>query len=106
MATKNDLQRTLNWTGELARESGLIGPDDRLVLLKPSGGQEYGIVPWGVAVIRSEGDGRAERNTLTFLPGSGASVGTTKREAQETLQTVNGVLAALTHKRRMDKLGY
>lgn len=100
MATKNDLQRTLKRTAELAREAGLLHTDDSLILDEPAVGTTE---PWGVhrlnGIVRIQGD-------LLLLPDSGRSIGSTKRQAQQTLQTVNGVLVAVIHKRSMDKLGY
>lgn len=104
MATKKDVLATLKRTEEFAVASGLIGPLDVLVMLEPEGAQ-YGSTSWGVAVVRN-GSESMEHNTLTFLPDSGRSIGNTKREAQETLRTVNGVLAAMIHTSTMAKLGY
>lgn len=100
MATKNELQRTLKRTAELAHEAGLLHTDDSLILDEPDTGTAD---HWGVH--RLNGIGRIQGDLL-FLPDSGRSIGRTKRQAQETLRTVNGVLAALNHKRSMDKLGY
>ena len=104
MATKKDILTTLKRTEELALASGLIDPLDVLVMLEPEGAQ-YGSTSWGVAVVR-HGSDSMERNTLTFLPDSGRNIGNTKREAQETLRTVNGTMLAMIHNSSMKRLGY
>lgn len=89
MASKNDLVRALRRTEELARQVGLIEQDEALFLEQ---GEAQFNIPWGVRKMQ---DGYRYEGALPFLPDSGRSIGMTKSEALQTLQTVNGTLSVV-----------
>lgn len=100
MSTKAEIRTTLERTEELAKALGLVRQQDRLCLFDAEPSVN---VPWSV---RLEVDTKSEltrrlSGALFFLPDSGRSIGLTKREAQETLRVVNGVLSVMVAKERM-----
>lgn len=100
MATKNDLVRTLKRTGELARKLGFLETDESLAL---SEADRQAGEPWGVFLVQSLTDGTERRYSgiLPWLPDSGRSIGRTKSEAQEALQTINGVLVVAVERKAL-----
>ncbi len=98
MATKQDLAQTLKRTGELAQEIGLLKEDESLTLFEAD--RQAG-VPWSVRLTQTLEDGfkRHYYGILPWLPHSGRSIGWTKPEAQEKLQTINGVLVTVVRQR-------
>lgn len=97
MATKSEIRTTLARTEELAKRLGLVEEHHRLVLFDA---EVTAGIQWSVRLVGTTAEGGTQRHTraLTFLPDSGEGLGQTKREAQETLRVVNGVLSALVHK--------
>lgn len=100
MATKNDLAQTLKRTGELARKLGFLETDESLAL---SEADRQAGEPWGVFLVQtlSDGEQRRYKGILPWLPDSGRSIGRTKSEAQETLQTINGVLVVAVERKSL-----
>ena len=100
MATKNDLVRTLKRTGELARKMGFLETDESLAL---SEADRQSGEPWGVLLVQTLEDGSERRRSsnLPWLPDSGRSIGRTKSEAQEALQTINGVLVVAVERKAL-----
>lgn len=93
MTTKNELAQTLKRTDELAHDLGWLRPHETLVLFEAD--RQAG-EPWSVRVRAPHpetGNPRHVSGVLSWLPDSGRTIGWTKREAQETLQTINGVLS-------------
>ena len=97
MATKQDIGKAMARTAELAREVGLLGAEDGLLYTYNVEGKVW-------SILLQEGT-RRRSGALPFLPNGGRSIGRTKAEAVQTLQTVNGVLVAVLHKRSVAELG-
>lgn len=105
MATKQELAHTLKRTETLARNTGRLQDSESLVLFEADRSAGF---PWAVRLEQASHTGLKRRHSeaLSWLPDSGRAIGWTKREAQETLRIVNGVLVDEMARKTRDNLGY
>jgi hypothetical protein len=89
MASKKDIVQALARMEELAREVGIIGTDEALILGEAEA--QFGI-PWSVLLLK---DGYQHTGALPHLPDSGCNIGRTKSEALHMLRSINGTLSVV-----------